>query len=237
MIFGVKMFLVGLTGGAATGKSTSCQIFRDMGVPVIDADKIARDIVEPGQPAYNDIVKAFGPQVLNHETGRLNRDVLRGLILEDSDKRLLLNRITHPRILRRLFFDVVSLLFRGHVYVVLEVPLLFETSSRLVQFLHKIIVVQCEYDFQMQRLMEDRRLTEREAGLLLGAQMDPQKKAEKADFLVDNSTNNRDLRLQVESIHEELSRSTFHWKVRFGLGLALTGLGSLVYVVAIKCFY
>lgn len=137
------------------------------------------------------------------------------LILEDESKRKLLNGITHPRIMRRMIWEIATYAARGHTYAVLDVPLLFESSGKLLKWFHKIIVVTCERDLQMQRLMEARSMSERESGLLIDAQMSLDQKASRADYVVENSANFEDLKSQVsffkqsEKITELFCRSDF----------------------------
>ena len=137
------------------------------------------------------------------------------LILEDEAKRKLLNGITHPRIMRRMIWEIATYAARGHTYAVLDVPLLFESSGKLLKWFHKIIVVTCERDLQMQRLMEARSMSERESGLLIDAQMSLDQKASRADYVVENSANFEDLKSQVsffkqsEKITELFCRSDF----------------------------
>ena len=119
------------------------------------------------------------------------------LILEDETKRQKLNAITHPRIFRRMLWEVARRAAQGHNYTVLDVPLLYESSAKLTSWLHKVIVVTCERDLQMQRLMESRKMTERESGLLIDAQMSLEQKAAMADYVVENSSNMNDLKSQV----------------------------------------
>ena len=119
------------------------------------------------------------------------------LILEDETKRKQLNNITHPKILRRMIWEIANYAARGHTYAVLDVPLLFEEGGKLLKWFHKIIVVTCERDMEMQRLMEARRMTERESGLLIDAQMSLDQKANRADYVVENSSNFDDLKTQV----------------------------------------
>lgn len=119
------------------------------------------------------------------------------LILEDEAKRRLLNAITHPRIFRRMLWEIATYVAKGHNYAVLDVPLLFESSGKLLKWLHKVVVVTCERDLQMQRLMESRGMTERESGLLIDAQMSLDQKSAMADYVVENSGNLQDLKTQV----------------------------------------
>ncbi len=234
------MFLVGLTGGVATGKSTVSKMFMDLGVPVIDADLIARRIVEPGQgpadtnptvtkqlvliffagrPAWKRIRAEFGSDVFDAHTGELDRAALRGIIFEDEAQRKKLNRITHPEIYRLMTWEAVKHAIAGHQYVVLDLPLLFEAgknivlyivnlcrpqahffsfeSDVMVGYMHKIIVVTCEEDLQLQRLMEQRQLSERESKLMIDAQMPLDAKAAMAQFVIENSGSMNDTKEQV----------------------------------------
>ena len=126
-----------------------------------------------------------------------DRAALMSLILEDETKRRKLNGITHPKIFRRMLWEIASYACKGHNYAVLDVPLLYESSAAMTKYLHKVLVVTCERDLQMQRLMEARGMTERESGLLIDAQMSLDKKAEMADFVIENSSNLQDLKAQV----------------------------------------
>ncbi|UYV76574.1 hypothetical protein LAZ67_14001221 [Cordylochernes scorpioides] len=158
---GRTMFLVGLTGGIASGKSTVAQMFRDAGVPVVDADQIAREglserfshdrieifvVVEPHKPAWRSIRNHFGDEVL-HPDLSLNREKLGEIIFNDSEQRRTLNSLTHPHIYRAIAWKLFDLLIQGHdnhghPYAVLDLPLLYETGTML-RFLHKTVVVTC----------------------------------------------------------------------------------------------
>lgn len=226
------MFLVGLTGGVATGKSTVSNMFRELGVPVIDADAMARRIVEPGRKAWRAIKAEFGDRVF-HDNGELNRAALRTIIFEDEEQRQKLNRITHPEIYREMFWEAVKCAANGYQYIVMDLPLLFEAGV-MVSYMHKIIVVTCEEDLQLQRLMEQRHLSERDSKLMIGAQMNMDQKAAMAQYVIENSGSIRDTEEQVSRIHYSLSKSFFHWKVRFLVGSALGGLVGVVYFISKK---
>eukprot|EP00088_Acartia_fossae_P005394 TRINITY_DN1237_c0_g1_i1.p1 TRINITY_DN1237_c0_g1~~TRINITY_DN1237_c0_g1_i1.p1 ORF type:complete len:244 (-),score=69.36 TRINITY_DN1237_c0_g1_i1:177-908(-) len=215
------MFLVGLTGGVATGKSTVSNMFRDLGVPVIDADAMARRIVEPGRKAWRAIKEEFGPCVF-HENGELNRAALRTIIFEDEDQRQKLNRITHPEIYKEMIWEAIKCAVQGHQFILMDLPLLFEAGV-MVPYMHKIIVVTCEEDLQLQRLMEQRHLSERESKLMIGAQMPLDQKAVRADFVIENSGSIEDTKHQVLRINRALSKSYFHWKIRLLVGFVVGG--------------
>ena len=137
------------------------------------------------------------------------------LILEDESKRQKLNGITHPRIFRRMIWEIASFAAKGHNYAVLDVPLLFESSGRLAKWFHKIIVVTCERDLQMQRLMESRQMTERESGKLIDVQMSLDQKAALANYVVENSGNFQDLKSQVNFFNYVRPCGSYTWDAIF----------------------
>ena len=160
-----------------------------------------------------------------------DRAALMSMILEDESKRRKLNGITHPKIFRRMLWEIASYTCLGHNYAVLDVPLLYESSGHLINWLHSVLVVTCERDLQMQRLMEARKMTERESGLLIDAQMSLDQKAALADFVIENSGNLQDLKTQIVEIHAALSESKLHWKIRMGIGLAIGSIFGLVFAI------
>ena len=214
------MFIVGLTGGIATGKSSVAAIFREHGIPVIDADQIARKVVEPGKPAWQKIQKEFGPEVFLN-TNELDRAKLGDLIFNNVEKRKKLNTITHPYIYKEIYWQTFKYFLQGHPFIAMDLPLLFETGHML-NYLHKIIVVTCEEDLQLQRLMERTGFTEAKAKLRVAVQMSLEKKAEMANFVIENSGSERDTREQTIKIINVLKSSRYHWKLRFLLGFCCT---------------
>ncbi|XP_004458781.1 dephospho-CoA kinase domain-containing protein isoform X1 [Dasypus novemcinctus] len=133
------MFLVGLTGGIASGKSSVTQVFQQLGCAVIDVDVIARHVVQPGYPAHRRIVEAFGTEVLL-ESGDINRKVLGDLIFNQPDLRRLLNTITHPEIHKEMMKEIFKYFLQGYRYVILDIPLLFETKKLLKYMKHTVVV-------------------------------------------------------------------------------------------------
>ncbi|XP_034195666.1 dephospho-CoA kinase isoform X1 [Osmia lignaria lignaria] len=228
------MFLVGLTGGIATGKSSVAAIFREYGIPVIDADQIARKVVEAEKPAWHKIKREFGPEVFL-DTGELDRVKLGDLIFNDIEKRKKLNAITHPDIYREIYWQTFKLFLQGHQFIVMDLPLLFETEHML-NYLYKIIVVTCEEDLQLQRLMERTGFTEAKAKLRVAAQMSLEKKAEMANFVIENSGSERDTREQTIKVINVLKASKHHWKLRFIVGFCCTVLLAGVYWIRNKNF-
>ncbi|XP_023341080.1 dephospho-CoA kinase domain-containing protein-like [Eurytemora carolleeae] len=174
----------------------------------------------------------FGSCVF-HDNGELNRAALRTIIFEDENQRQKLNRITHPEIYREMCWEAVKCAFSGYQFIIMDLPLLFEAGV-MVPYMHKIVVVTCEEDLQLQRLMEQRHLSERESKLMIGAQMPLDVKATRAQFVIENSGNLEDSRQQVNRIHKRLSASYFHWKLRLLVGLAVGGVTGILYFVSTK---
>jgi len=206
------MFLIAVTGGIATGKSAVCKVFRDNGVPVIDADLIARQVVDIGTAAWKRIKAEFGESVFK-DNGEVDRIKLGQLVFSDIEKRKLLNYITHPEIHRTIYMQILKHFLRGANFVVLDLPLLFETGI-LFPYIHKIITVTCEEDIQLTRLMDRNGLSEADAKKRIAAQMPIEKKCEQSHFIVDNSSGQVDTEEQVLKILELLLESNHHWKIR-----------------------
>ncbi|XP_056218173.1 dephospho-CoA kinase domain-containing protein isoform X3 [Falco biarmicus] len=135
------MFLVGLSGGIASGKSTVVAVLRELGCAVIDADVIAREVVQPHFKAYQQIVHYFGPEILL-ENGEINREALGNIIFSCPEKRQLLNSITHPEIQKEMLKQILKYFVLGYRYVILDIPLLFETK-RLTKFMKYTVLVYC----------------------------------------------------------------------------------------------
>lgn len=176
--------IVGLTGGIATGKSLVAGELNRCGAAVIDADRISREIVEPGKPAYNDIVKEFGPGIIKPD-GTVDRKALGNIVFCDPVALDRLNSITHPRIRERIREEAGRLSADGDAIVVLDIALLIEMGVRYE--VEKIIVVYCDDEQQVQRLMERDNLTRVEAQKRLSCQMDIKEKLKYADYVIDNS--------------------------------------------------
>ncbi|XP_045023940.1 dephospho-CoA kinase-like [Daphnia magna] len=231
------MFLVGITGGIASGKSTAANIFKHNQIPVIDADVFARLIVQPGQQAWKEIYDAFGNEVF-FEDGQLNREALGKIIFSDINRRKVLNKITHPKIQRLMFWDVLKYFKNGHKFVALDIPLLFETGT-LLPFLHKIITVSCDEKIQMERLMKRNGYNEEEAKQRIVSQMPLSEKCYRSHFVIDNSATTDETRKQVEKIVSHLQASKHHIQVRIYLGICLTifcGLCGLFSFLGYKLF-
>ncbi|KAK0167372.1 hypothetical protein PV327_004779 [Microctonus hyperodae] len=207
------MFLVGLTGGIATGKSTVGNIIREHGIPIIDADIAARIVVEPGKPAWHKIRKEFGDEVFTDDK-QLDRTKLGEIIFNNVEKRRILNSITHTDIYKEMCWQAFKYCLRGYPFVVMDLPLLFETGN-MTNYMHKIIVVVCDEEIQLERLMKRSGYSETKAKLRIAAQMPQEQKMEQANFLIENSGSLEDLRNQTIRVINVLQSSNYHWKLRF----------------------
>jgi dephospho-CoA kinase len=193
--------LVGLTGGIASGKSTVAGMLRELGAKIINADDLARAIVQPGKEAWKEIVAAFGPEILRPDRS-IDREKLRSAIFEDPQKRKRLDAITHPRIRALAQARAQELAAKGSAIVVYEAPLLFENEAHL--WLRPVILVACEDALQRRRLKARDHLSEAEITQHLKAQMPLSEKRPLADFVIENDGDLDDLKKQVKDVWEKI---------------------------------
>jgi len=199
------MILVGLTGGVATGKSTVAKMFKQCGAAVINADLLARQVVEPGKPAWRAIVKLFGRTVLNQDRS-LDRQTLGSIVFHNPKKRRQLERIIHPRVAReqqRLVHRIAKR--KPHAVVIYEVPLLFEAG--VDKRVDKIIVVTVDRNTQIARLSKRNGLSRAEALRRIRSQMPLAKKIQQADHVLNGTLSRPSLRKQVGQLFNSLCLS------------------------------
>lgn len=189
---------VGLTGGIASGKSTVSAILREHDIPVIDADIIAREVVEPGKEAYNQIVKRFGRDILG-EDGTLNRSALGEIVFNDEQKRQQLNAIVHPAV-RKEMLSKRDHYLQNERNVILDIPLLFE--SNLTHLVDKVLLVYVDEEVQLKRLIERNGFSEREALARIKAQDPLKDKVAKSDEIINNNGSKEETRKKVTHIIE-----------------------------------
>ncbi len=189
--------IIGLTGSIASGKSMISDKFRELGIPVIDADKLARAVVEPGEKAYTVIVEKFGQEILQPD-GTLDRKKLGAVVFADEAKRKILNNIVHPAIRERMIKQRDGYVDAGEHCVVLDIPLLFE--SGLAHFAEKILVVYVDESVQLERLMERDGSAVEEASQRISTQIPVKEKAAMADAVIDNNGTKEEAREQLEHI-------------------------------------
>jgi dephospho-CoA kinase len=194
------MRVFGLTGGIATGKSTVSSMFRDAGLPIIDADLLAREVVEPGTPALAEIAARF-PGVIGAD-GRLDRKKLGARIFNDAAERAALGAITHPRIRDLALERTTALAQTGAPIAIYDAPLLIE--NRLHEGMNGVILVVCPEAVQLERLRTRDGLTDEQARARVASQMPlPQKRAH-ATWVIDNGGSLAQTRAQVEQVISQL---------------------------------
>lgn len=191
------MRVIGLTGGIASGKSTVAAMLRELGAPIVDADLLARQVVEPGSPALGEIAQKFGPEVLAAD-GSLDRKRMGERIFADPTARAALNAITHPRIAQASAAALADLAAAGHKAAIYEAALLVE--NRIHERLGGLIVVSVPLDVQVARLMARDDVDEEGARARVAAQLPLASKVAVADWVIDNSGSVEHTRAQVEQV-------------------------------------
>lgn len=186
--------VLGLTGGIATGKSTVSRVFEEYHIPIISADEVARQVVEPGSVALNEIQAQFG-QVYVNDDGTLNRQLLGTLVFGNSQKLDLLNQIMQPKIRAEIQRQVATLKQSKPKLIVLEIPLLFEQHGN--QLVDITMVVKVARQVQLDRLMARNQLSQHEALNRIHSQMSLAEKIKRADVVIDNAGTVEQTREQV----------------------------------------
>jgi dephospho-CoA kinase len=195
------MLKLGLTGGIASGKSAVAAMLRELGFPVLDADSISHGLMEPGQPAHDEILREFGPDVA-HSSGRIDRPKLAAVAFADLDKLARLNAILHPRVEQAMLlqFDAWERsVFRDAAFV--EAALLVEAG--FTKYLDGLVVTLCTPAQQLERLLA-RGMSEVEARRRIAAQLPINEKLRHATYTIDCSSSLDDTRSQVESLAAKL---------------------------------
>ncbi len=195
--------IIGITGGISTGKSTVSRFIAEK-YPLIDADIIAREVVNRGEKGYNMVVDAFGQEILDEDLN-IDRAKLSTLIFNDSSKRERLNSILHPVILTSMAERLESC--AGEKVVFLDIPLLFESKEALKSFgivFDEIWLVYCDRESQLRRLMLRDGISSEEAKKKIGAQFNLERKKELSDLVIDNSGSKEELFSQLRGLLEAL---------------------------------
>lgn len=190
------MLKVGLTGGIGSGKSKAAAGFAGLGVPVIDADAIARELVAPGMPALQEIAAGFGPDLLEND-GTLKRARLRSLIFSDAAQRARLEAILHPLIRQEMELRLATL---ADPYCVLCIPLLLETQQ--AHRVDRILVVDTPHYLQYKRVMERDHIGAGEVAAILRAQIGFRERLARADDIITNDRDLAHLQRQVAELHQ-----------------------------------
>ncbi|MGM0926563.1 MAG: dephospho-CoA kinase [Pseudomonadota bacterium] len=189
--------IIGLTGGIASGKSTVARAFEVLGAPWVDADDVAREVVEPGEPALAEIAARFGSEVLNTD-GTLNRRALREIVFQYEGERRWLESVTHPRIRERLIAHLERLAASGAPYVLLVSPLLFESGQH--QMVDRALVIDVPEALQTERTAARDDVDEAQARAIVAAQMPRAERLAHADDVLDNGGSETEMKRRVAEL-------------------------------------
>lgn len=195
------MYVIGLTGGIASGKSTVSKMLAELGAFILDADKIAHEVMEPQKPAWHDIINYFGEEILLSDQ-TINRTKLGEKIFNNENARTKLEAIMHPRIKQRIFEKMTCFAQCDGKCLVLDVPLLYEVGWQ--DMADEIWVVYVDQDVQIQRLMKRNGLSLEQAMVRIKSQMDLVEKAKYANVIIDNNRDLNNTRSQVLTRWEQV---------------------------------
>jgi len=190
-----RAFRVGLTGGIASGKSTAAKFFGALGVPILDSDQVARDVVEPGQPPLERLVERFGQKILTPD-GHLDRPALRDIVFADPKARADLEALTHPAIGTAMEARSAA---AGGPYQILVIPLLVEKN--LAAHVDRVLVVDCDEELQIRRLRDRDGSTPEQVQAILKAQAPRAARLKAADDVIHNDSDMSAVRDQVATLH------------------------------------
>jgi dephospho-CoA kinase len=190
-----RAYRVGLTGGIASGKSTAAKFFGALGVPILDSDQVARDVVEPGQPPLERLVERFGPGILTPD-GHLDRPALRDIVFSDPKARADLEALTHPAIGAAMEARAAA---AGGPYQILVIPLLVEKN--LGSQVDRVLVVDCDEELQIRRLRDRDGTTLAQIRAILKAQASRAARLKAAHDVIHNDADMSAVREQVEALH------------------------------------
>ncbi|GLI50451.1 dephospho-CoA kinase [Tepidanaerobacter syntrophicus] len=198
------MTVIGLTGGIASGKSTVTALLKEKGAAIIDADKIAREIMSKGEPAWFEVLNYFGDEILNNDRSDIDRKKLAHIVFSDKAKLEVLNNITHPKIIEEIKRQVEEYKKAGKKIIVIDAALLIETG--LDKIADEVWVVAANEDIQLQRLMaREKDITKDEALKRIKSQMPLAEKLKFADRVIDNNSSIEETKKQVDKIWTKIS--------------------------------
>ena len=190
-------FVVGVTGGIGAGKTAVTDIFQLLGIDVVDADQVARDIVRPNEPALNQIVETFGSEILLAD-GNLDRAKLREIIFSDTNKKAQLNDIMFPAIRIEMLEQLTN---SRSPYVILSAPLLLE--NKLQQYTDRVLVVDVPISIQIERACARDDVNKQQIEAIISSQIDREKRLQLADDVIDNSQPLEYLSEKVTKLHKK----------------------------------
>ena len=203
------MLKIGLTGGIASGKSLVSQCFSELGVDIIDADKIAKSLFEPKSKHLHSLTGHFGSHILDHNK-ELNRKALAKIVFSDSSQLEWLNHFTHPLVSKEMRAQLDKVKSN---YVILDIPLLIDKGakipSRLIPFIDRILVVKTDIDLQINRIIKRDNRTTEDALAIINNQSSLQEKLALANDVIDNNQNKQSVKEQVIQLHQLYSSLKF----------------------------
>ena len=192
----IKNWVLGLTGGIGCGKTAVSNMLAELGITIVDADIIARQVVEPGTEGLNAIVKHFGTDILN-EHGALNRSELRARIFSNAEQKAWLNALLHPLIRTKLITDLKN---AQSDYVVLVAPLLFE--NELDSYCDRTLLIDVPVEIQITRTTKRDNISTEQAKQIIDAQMSRENKQQKADDILNNNRHLNDVKQDLLKLHK-----------------------------------
>ncbi len=191
------MLIIGLTGGIGSGKSVASDKFASLGITVVDADVASRTVVEPGKPALQEIESHFGSEIIT-EDGQLDRAKLREIIASDAEERKWLESVLHPRIGEQIAKEISE---STSPYTLFVAPLLLETNSQ--EMCARVVVVDVPNDVQVERTAKRDKVPTDQVEQMVSAQMEREKRLEKADDVLLNTSTIEELEKKVEQLHKK----------------------------------
>ena len=192
------MLIIGLTGGIGSGKTAAANLFADLGVPVIDTDIIARELVMPGSPAHAQIVAAFGQTILQAD-GNLDRQKLRQIVFSSSEQREQLEAILHPLIREQVQQEISAL---AEPYCIVVIPLLIEKHQHYA-FIDRVLVIDLPEELQIQRSCGRDNTSVEEIRKIINTQCDRDTRLAAADDIIENSGSLEQLKISISQLHQK----------------------------------
>ena len=189
---------IGLTGGIASGKTTVCNLFKDLSVEIIDADVISHELSKKGGAAFEEIVEAFGDQIIG-DNGELDRKRLRSIVFNDNSKKKILEKIIHPRVLLNINEKIEA---SQSNYLIISVPLMIETGMNAM--MDRVLLIDCNVETQIERLIERDKASQEEAIKIIESQSSIEAKRELSDDRIVNNkeTSIEELILRVKELDD-----------------------------------
>lgn len=187
---------IGLTGGIGSGKSSACEIFSELGVPVIDADIIAHNLVKPGMPAFKEIIEVFGNEIISND-GTLDRTIIRDKIFTNEADRKKLENILHPAIYREIAIQVENINFK---YCIISIPLLLETDAS--KTVDRVLVIDIPRELQLERTSNRDKTNKGDIEAIIDCQISRKDRLSAANDIVDNKGDINALRKKICNLHE-----------------------------------